>query len=162
MEQADEIARDMCYMYGGHNGMMLAEINRGETKSNFRKWNCIRLLAKAPVEVWDTKVKGKVPDEYGIDLTNDIRKLQGLELLKAMLYRKVGEHDDGTVKVVLETIPDISFLLELQKWNPEGNFDRVSDAIVEAFADKKSELTAKNKMKNKQRAETHVMSREWF
>lgn len=162
MEIADSIARDVCYMYGGHTGMMLAEINRGETKSNFRKWSCVRLLAKAPVEVWDTKVKGKIADEYGIDLGNDIRKLQGLELLYEMLYAKVGTKDGGEDKVFLETIPDLSFLLELQKWHSDGNFDRVSDAIVEAFANKKAVLVAAKKIKRKTKVTNHVMKRAWF
>lgn len=161
MEVADSIARDICYMYGGHTGIMLAEINRGETKSNFRKWGCVKLLAKAPVEVWDTKIKGKIPDEYGIDISNDIRKLQGLELLKELLYTKIGEFDDGKIKYVLHTIPDISFLLEIQKWHPEGNFDRVSEAIIEAFNDKKLHLNAAAKMKSVQRITSHILEREW-
>lgn len=162
METMDGIARDICYLYGGHTGMMLAEVNRGETKSNFRKWNCVRLLAKAPVEVWDVKVKGKIADEYGIDLTNDIRKLQGLELLKEMLYTVIGTNDDGTDKLFLETIPDLAFLLEIQKWHNEGNFDRVSDAIVEAFANKKMKLTAAKKLERRTKVTNHVMKRAWF
>lgn len=161
MEIADGIARDICNMYGGATGIMLAEINRGETKSNFRKWNCVRLLAKAPVEVWDTKIKGKVPDEYGIDITNDIRKLQGLELLKELLYTKVGEFDDGKPKYVLHSIPDLAFLLEVQKWHSEGNFDRVSEAIIYGFLYKKFLITAASKIKSAQKMTSHILEREW-
>jgi hypothetical protein len=161
MEEADGIARDICYMYGGHPEIMLAEINRGETKSNFKKWGCTKLLAKAPIEVWDTKIKGKVPDEYGLSLGNDIRKLQGLELLKELLYTKVGEFEDGTTRYVLHLIPDIAFLTEIQKWRLDGNFDRVSDAIIEAFAHKKLLLKAASKLKQAAKTTSHILEREW-
>ena len=162
MEYADAVARDLCYLYGGNPGIMLFEANRGETKSNFKKWGCTRLLAKTPVEVWDTKVKARIPDEYGLDLSNDIIKIQGLQLLKEMLYRITGEHDDGSVRYVLDHIPDLDFLLELQKWHMGGNFDRVSDAIVEAFKDKRLQIVAHTKMKTRKRVSNHIMQREWF
>lgn len=161
LEEGDAIARDICLMYGGNKGMMLFENNRGETKSNFKKWGCTKLLAKAPVEVWDTKIKGSLPDDYGVNLSNDIRKLQGLQLLKAMLYMKVGTNEDGSDKVFLETIPDVAFLLEIQKWHNEGNFDRVSDAIIEAFAHKRSEISAASKIQTRKRTTSHIMEREW-
>lgn len=163
MEEADEIAYYMCMYYGGHDRVMLAEINRGETKSNFKKRGALKLLAKEPIVVWDTKIKESMVSSYGINLDNDIRKLQGLKLLQAMLYKVVGKDEDDNDIVFLETIPDLSFLIELQKWRIDGNFDRVSDAIVEAFADKRAEITASRKLKKESEAKKTVgiWEREW-
>jgi hypothetical protein len=143
--------------------MLLAEINRGETKSNFKKWGYTKLLAKAPVVVWDTKIKETAVNDLGIDISNDIRKLQGLKLLQAMLYRVVGKDNDDNEIVFLQTIPDLAFLLELQKWRIDGNFDRVSDAIIEAFADKKLELNAARRLKKTEEVTKTlgVFEREW-
>lgn len=163
MEEADEIALHMCLYYGGHPRMLLAEINRGETKSNFKKWGYTKLLAKSPVVVWDTKIKETTVNDLGIDISNDIRKLQGLKLLQAMLYRVVGKDDDNNEIVFLQTIPDLAFLLELQKWRIDGNFDRVSEAIIEAFADKKLELTVARWLKKTAEATKTlgVFERDW-
>lgn len=164
LEQADMIALKLCLMYGGHKRMMLHENNRGETKSNFKKWGYLKLLDFSPVEVWDTKIKGEIPNEYGIDLTNDIRKIQGLELLKEMLYERIGSNDDDTDKLFLDAIPDPIALLEISKWNNDGNFDRVSDFIVRAFQWKKLKLKAKKKLDDTVKASkivTHIMEREW-
>lgn len=162
MEESDRIAYMLCMYFGGHPGIMLAEVNRGETKSNFKKFGAIKLLDKEPVVVWDSKIKPDAPTAYGIKISNDIRLLQGLRLLKEMLYEEVSEDEEGNKKYVLQTISDISFLLELQKWHNDGNFDRVSDAIVEAFAHKKLHTIAAIKLKTRKTLKESVLTRAWF
>ena len=163
MEEADRIARNIVMFYGGHKNSLLVEITRGETRSNFKKWGCTNLLSKEPVVVWDNKIKETSVKSYGIDISNDIRKLQGLELLKAMLYHKVGVDQNGNDIVFLQTIPDIAFLSELQKWNNDGNYDRVSDAIVEAFNHKRMEVYASIKLQRRHKLEEEtVMTRDWY
>ena len=162
MEEADNISLMMALLYGGHTGILLAEIDRGETKSNYRKWGYTKLLDKEPVVVWDTKIKVDTPANYGIKIGNDIRKLQGLRLLSDMLYEETGEDDKGNTRYVLHTIPDLPFLLEIQKWHNDGNFDRVSEAIIEAFAHKKLHVLAKIKLKTRKRLKESIMTRDWF
>lgn len=161
MEEADEIGRFLCMYFGGHKGIMLAEIDRGETRSNFKKWGCTNLLAREPVVVWDTKVKVTTASEIGIRLGNDIRKLQGLRLLKEEFYEVVAENEDGTPKYAIEFIPDLSYLLEIQKWNADGNFDRVSEGIIGAFAYKKRKVTATLKLKTRTKVRESALTREW-
>ncbi len=162
MEEADRIALQLCLHYGAHPGMMLAEVDRGETKSNFKKFGHLKLMDKEPVVVWDSKIKVDAPTSYGMRIGNDIRKLQGLRLLKEMLYEKVGEDDEGNDRIVLQTIDDLPFLLELNKWHNDGNFDRVSDAIIEAFAHKKLYTLATLKLKTRKKVKESVMTRTWF
>jgi len=142
LEDADRIVKNLGLLYGGHKGIILAETNRGETVSNFKKWNCKQMLDKEPTMVWDNKIKPSQITTIGMNLGNDIIKLKGLRLLKRMLYETVGKDDDGNDILFFETIPDLSFLLEVDKFKYDGNFDRVSDAIIEAFKHKKMELKA--------------------
>ena len=169
LEEADEIGKNLAIFYGNHKGMLLAETNRGETVSNFKKWGCKRLLAKEPTMIWDTKIKPSQINTIGINIANDITKLKGLRLLKAMIYEVIGVDDNGIEIYAFEKYDDLPFLLELDKFKYDGNFDRVSDAIVEAFTHKKLELEAAKSADRNKRIEEQsneaiedIFERAWY
>lgn len=72
------------------------EVNRGETVSNFTKWKALKYLMKDPVELWDSSIKAKVTVSYGVNMgggsgQGTTKVLEGLRLLKEMLYSEVGK-----------------------------------------------------------------------
>ena len=136
LEEADRI----CYLlarYYNCIGTVGVEVNRGETVSNFSKWHALKYLMKDPVQLWDTSLKGAVSTSYGVNMGGDAggttKKLEGLRLLKEMLYSEVGKDDLGRPKRLFHTIYDYQSILELKKWNSIGNFDRVSEMIIRAL-----------------------------
>lgn len=73
------------------------EVNRGETVSNFTKWKALKYLMKDPVELWDSSIKAKVTASYGVNMgggsgQGTTKVLEGLRLLKEMLYSEVGKN----------------------------------------------------------------------
>lgn len=148
LDEADECFLCLCLFYGivGTAGV---ETNRGETVSNFRRWGYLKLLEHEPLFVWDVSMKGKVSTTYGYNMGGADKKLNALRLLREMLYEEVGKHEDGTPKYMFEFILDYQTILELKKWNAEGNFDRVSQMIIRAIQWKSWKLIAEDKLKNR-------------
>lgn len=148
LEEADECFLNLCIFYNivGTAGV---ETNRGETVSNFRKWGETRRLEHEPLYVWDPTIKGKVSTSYGYNIGAGDKKLNGLRLLKEMLYEEVGKKEDGSPKRMFEYILDYQTILELKKWNAEGNFDRVSQMIIRAIQRKANQLVAESKLRNR-------------
>ena len=68
--------------------------------------------------------------------------LEGLRMLKEMLYSEVGKDEHGKPKLFFHTIYDYQTILELKKWNSVGNFDRVSEMIIHALQWKQSDVQA--------------------
>lgn len=132
LEEADWICYLLAKLYNCV-GTVAVEINRGETVSNFKKWKALRYLMKDPVEIWDTSLKGNVSSTYGVNMGDGPKKLEGLRLLKEMLYSVIGKNDNGDDVYFFQTIYDYQSILELKKWNAVGNFDRVSEMIMRAL-----------------------------
>nr|DAQ92184.1 MAG TPA: Terminase large subunit [Crassvirales sp.] len=146
LEEADKI----CYLlarYYNCIGTTGVEVNRGETVSNFTKWKALKYLMKDPVEIWDTSLKAHVSASYGVNMgggsgTGSTKVLEGLRMLKEMLYSEVGKDEHGKPKLFFHTIYDYQTILELKKWNSVGNFDRVSEMIIHALQWKQSDVQA--------------------
>lgn len=132
LEEADEICYRLARLYNCV-GTVAVEINRGETVSNFKKWRALRYLMKDPVEIWDTSLKGAAVSTYGVNMGDGPKKLEGLRLLKEMLYTVIGKTETGDDIYFFQTIYDYQTILELKKWNAVGNFDRVSEMIMRAL-----------------------------
>lgn len=97
------------------------EVNRGETVRNFTKWKALKYLMKDPVELWDNSVKAKASATYGINMGGGAgqagvgtKVLEGLRLLKEMLYSEVGKNALGQPIYVFQTIYDYQTILELK------------------------------------------------
>ena len=146
LEEADKI----CYLlarYYNCIGTTGVEVNRGETVSNFTKWKALKYLMKDPVEIWDTSLKAHVSASYGVNMgggsgAGSTKVLEGLRMLKEMLYSGVGKDEHGKPKLFFHTIYDYQTILELKKWNSVGNFDRVSEMIIHALQWKQSDVQA--------------------
>lgn len=168
LEEADKICLLLAKYYNciGTTGV---EINRGETVSNFTKWKALKYLMKDPVEIWDTSIKGNVVSTYGVNMGDGNKKLEGLRLLKEMLYSIIGKDELGNDVYLFQTIYDYQSILELKKWNAVGNFDRVSEMIIRALQwrlcdiESAKELAHRKKInKNDDGNNTHIMKRNWF
>ena len=146
----DELLRLVCLFY---NAKVLPEVNRGETLSNFRSFKLLNSrILKDPRSLLE---KGKYAPNagYGMVIGESDAKLEGLRMLKELLYTKNSVGEDGEFKYWLHYIYDLPFLLELQAFNLINNFDRISDAILAAFQYKHTFVKkgSFNKNRNKER-----------
>lgn len=166
LEEADEKFYRLCKWYNCI-GTGLVEINRGETVSNFRKWKATRYLGYEPLYVWDSAVKEKVSTSYGYNIGSSLKKLDGLRLLKEFLYEVIGKNEFGEDIYVFERFLDYQTILELKKFNAEGNFDRISSLILLGIYWKSIDIKGKRELANRKKAtedndKTDIFNRQWF
>jgi hypothetical protein len=173
LEEADWICYLMARYYNciGTTGV---EVNRGETVRNFTKWKALKYLMKDPVELWDNSVKAKASATYGINMGGGAgqagvgtKVLEGLRLLKEMLYSEVGKNELGQPIYVFQTIYDYQTILELKKWNSKGNFDRVSEMIIRALQWRLTDIQAAKELSHRKKATVNnykddILSRGWY
>lgn len=168
LEEADKVCLLLAIYYNciGTTGV---EINRGETVSNFSKWKALKYLMKDPVQIWDTSIKGNVVSTYGVNMGDGTKKLEGLRLLKEMLYTVVGQDDLGNDIYLFQTIYDYQSILELKKWNSLGNFDRVSEMIIRALQWRLCDIEAAKLLAHRKKVteddnnnNKNILKRAWF
>jgi hypothetical protein len=166
LEEADEKFYRLCKWYNCI-GTGLVEINRGETVSNFRKWKATKYLGYEPLYVWDSAVKEKVSTSYGYNIGSGLKKLDGLRLLKEFLYEVIGKNEFGEDIYVFERFLDYQTILELKKFNAEGNFDRISSLILLGIYWKSVDIKGKRELANRKKVtedndKTDIFNRQWF
>lgn len=166
LEEADEKFYRLCKWYNCI-GTGLVEINRGETVSNFRKWKATRYLGYEPLYVWDSAVKEKVSTSYGYNIGSGPKKLDGLRLLKEFLYEVIGKNEFGEDIYVFERFLDYQTILELKKFNSEGNFDRISSLILLGIYWKSIDIKGKRELASRKKVteendKTDIFNRQWF
>lgn len=166
LEEADEKFYRLCKWYNCI-GTGLVEINRGETVSNFRKWKATKYLGYEPLYVWDSAVKEKVSISYGYNIGSGLKKLDGLRLLKEFLYEVIGKNEFGEDIYVFERFLDYQTILELKKFNAEGNFDRISSLILLGIYWKSIDIKGKRELANRKKVtedndKTDIFNRQWF
>ena len=166
LEEADKVCLLLAKYYNciGTTGV---EINRGETVSNFTKWKALKYLMKDPVQIWDTTLKGAIVGTYGVNMSDGAKKLEGLRLLKEMLYTIIGKDDLGKDVYLFQTIYDYQTILELKKWNSLGNFDRVSQMIIRALQWKLEDIEAAKALAHRKKVlenpdTRNILMRDWF
>lgn len=166
LEEADKTCLLLAKYYNclGTTGV---EINRGETVSNFTKWKALKYLMKDPVQIWDTTLKGATVGTYGVNMGDGAKKLEGLRLLKEMLYTVIGKDDLGNDVYLFQTIYDYQTILELKKWNALGNFDRVSQMIIRALQWKLEDIEAAKALAHRKKVlenpdTRNILMRDWF
>lgn len=173
LEEADWICYLMARYYNciGTTGV---EVNRGETVRNFTKWKALKYLMKDPVELWDNSVKAKASATYGINMGGGAgqagvgtKVLEGLRLLKEMLYSEVGKNELGQPIYVFQTIYDYQTILELKKWNSKGNFDRVSEMIIRALQWRLTDIQAAKELSHRKKStvnnyKDNILTRGWY
>lgn len=166
LEEADEKFYRLCKWYNCI-GTGLVEINRGETVSNFRKWKATKYLGYEPLYVWDSAVREKVSTSYGYNIGSGPKKLDGLRLLKEFLYEVIGKNEFGEDIYVFERFLDYQTILELKKFNAEGNFDRISSLILLGIYWKSIDIKGKRELANRKKVtedndKTDIFNRQWF
>lgn len=166
LEEADEKFYRLCKWYNCI-GTGLVEINRGETVSNFRKWKATKYLGYEPLYVWDSAVKEKVSTSYGYNIGSGSKKLDGLRLLKEFLYEVIGKNEFGEDIYVFERFLDYQTILELKKFNAEGNFDRISSLILLGIYWKSIDIKGKRELASRKKVtedndKTDIFNRQWF
>lgn len=167
LEEADRVCYYLAKYYNciGTTGV---EINRGETVSNFTKWKALKYLMKDPVQIWDTSIKGNVVSTYGVNMGDGTKKLEGLRLLKEMLYSVIGKDELGNDVYLFQTIYDYQSILELKKWNNLGNFDRVSEMIIRALQWRLCDIEAAKQLAHRKKVvdgddlRNDILHRDWF
>lgn len=166
LEEADHIFLLLCKWYHAI-GTGIVEVNRGETTSNFKKWRSLNYLAHEPLYVWDSNIKEKVSSTYGYVITEGTRKLDALRLFKEFLWTTIGKNANGEDVYMFERIYDYQAVLEIKKWNPMGNFDRVSEMLLIGIYWKSIDVKGRAELESRKRLENAVdqndiMDREWF
>lgn len=166
LEEADEKFYRLCKWYNCI-GTGIVEINRGETVSNFRKWKATKYLGYEPLYVWDSAVKEKVSTSYGYNISGGPKKLDGLRLLKEFLYEVIGKNEFGEDIYVFERFLDYQTILELKKFNSEGNFDRISSLILLGIYWKSIDIKGKRELASRKKVtedndKTDIFNRQWF
>ena len=166
LEEADEKFYRLCKWYNCI-GTGLVEINRGETVSNFRKWKATKYLGYEPLYVWDSAVKEKVSTSYGYNIGSALKKLDGLRLLKEFLYEVIGKNEFGEDIYVFGRFLDYQTILELKKFNAEGNFDRISSLILLGIYWKSIDIKGKRELASRKKViedndKTDIFNRQWF
>ena len=168
LEEADRICYELAKDYNCI-GTTNVEINRGETVSNFKKWNALKYLSFDPVFVWDNNFKEKVSTSYGYSIT-PANKLEGLRLLKEFLYEVVGKDENGNDIHMFQLIYDYQSILELKKWSENGNYDRVSSMILRGIEWKAMKLLNEDALKSRieltedniDKHDNDILSRDWY
>lgn len=167
LEEADRI----CYLlarYYNCIGTTNVEVNRGETVSNFRKWNALQYLACEPLYVWDASFKGKVNSTYGFNISGEQHKLDCVRLTKEFLYEEIGKDEHGNPIRNFHRIYDYQTILELKKWSTKGNYDRVSSMLLRGIEWKGFNILAGDELEHRKDLtpanidENDILNREWY
>ena len=167
LEEADKI----CYylaVYYNCVGTTNVEVNRGETVSNFRKWNALKFLSCEPLEVFDASFKGKVNTTYGYNISGEQHKLDCVRLTKEFLYEEIGKDEFGNSIRNFHRIYDYQTILELKKWSSKGNYDRVSSILLRGIEWKSMKLNAENELNHRKDLDVDnldtndILSRDWY
>ena len=167
LEEADRICYLLARFYNCI-GTTNVEINRGETVSNFRKWNGLQYLSTEPLFVWDPTFKGKVNSTYGYNISGEQHKLDCIRLLKEFLYEEIGRDEFDNPIRNFHRIWDYQAILELKKWNNKGNFDRVSEMLLRGIEWKgfnieaEDELSKRKELNAENLEDNDILSRPWF
>lgn len=78
-----------------------------------------------------------------MNMTKELKR-QGLTYAAEWVMRSRGIDENGNEILNLHRIYDLGLLTELSKWNPNGNFDRVSALIVGMFQLRDQDARAEN------------------
>lgn len=132
-ERQDDYNRNLFLLADYYNCKVGFENNRGDVIGYAKRFNRLHYLEEE-FEILDNKQKKKKPGKttnrpYGIRMSEP-RKNQGQVYLRDWLLTPLSMYEDGRERLVLHTILDPALLNELIKYNPDGNFDRVSALLI--------------------------------
>lgn len=166
LEEADRI----CYYlakYYNCLGTTNVEVNRGETVSNFKKWNATQFLGCEDLGVFDATFRGKINTTFGYNMSGEAKKLDSIRLLREFLYEECGKDEFGNSVYNFNHIYDYQTILELKKFSIKGNFDRVSSMLLRGIEWKSMALKAEDAMGRHEMTMEDadgdaILNRDWF
>jgi len=118
-----EVCRRMLLYYGA---VGMYENNLIGLYNYFEQEKCLYLLAETPYQLRQAEYKPGTSTSKGIHNTGNINSV-GIDFINSWLITKTGVNSDS---IMLSTIQCPALLKELIRYNPEGNFDRVSSLIM--------------------------------
>lgn len=127
------------------NCKVLIEAGTGETINNFKTWKYRNKLMLDPTALIDRSVATSSKVAYGIVIGDGDTKLEGLGMFRDFQYEIIGRTDDGSPIYRLHDNYSIGLCLEMQRYNSNDNFDRISDAIVAMFEFRRHTLLSRHK-----------------
>jgi len=130
-KEMDEISMDICDYY---NAKILPEMDRGNVKANYKAAGVTNKILPDPTEViLNRKVNTGKSLSLGMIIGKGNRKIEGIDYFKDFLYEKISVGIDGRIMRRFHFIHDLPFLLEIDKFRFNGNFDRISSAILAVY-----------------------------
>jgi hypothetical protein len=105
-----------------YNAKILAEMDRGDVKINFKAENAMDLLLPDPIDV----MAGKKNPSKGILMGTSSRSFDSMNALKDFLNEIVTEDENGIRRKRVEYILDLPTVREINLFNFKSNFDRIS------------------------------------
>lgn len=149
MEENDRLLYLACLRW---NAKVLIEAGTGETVPNFKKWHAKKFLLRDPSHYIDRTSGHLSSDTYGIVVGDGEKKMEGLRMVKDMVYEVIGYDDESKPKYYLQSLYDLATCYELDRFNSTGNFDRLSTMIVAAFEFEKDAIIRQRKIRNSSNA----------
>jgi hypothetical protein len=147
LDTMEENDRLLLYASIRYNCKVLIEAGTGETIPNFKKWGYRSKLLRDPTYYLNKDIDEKLKNSYGIFISDGEIKFEGLRILRDLLYSIIQYNENGTPVYLFQTIYDISLIEELNTFDFEGNFDRISAAIVAAFEYQKDSILIERAIK---------------
>jgi len=154
LKEYDELLRLVALLY---RAKILPEVNRGETLANFRSFGLLNShILKDPRSLIS---KGRYASNagFGMVIGDGDTKLEGLRMLKEILYTEESVDENGEIHYTLNSVYDLPFLLELQSFSLLGNYDRISDAILAAYQYKHTSIKNESKSSNKPKRDRRLI-----
>lgn len=145
-----------------YNAKILPETDRGDTVAFFRKHKRLDRLVKQPHRVFNLKVSDVKEDTYGITIGKGNRKSEAITYFREWLHSTRGNDSEGVIKYNFHYIFDLPFLEEIRDWNPDDNFDRLSDFLLAMFDDKELSLSKQAVKDTSKKSKKSIFKKEWY
>ncbi len=134
-DSQDEFNEQMFLLNEYYNGKIGFENDRGDVVGYAKRTRSTHVLLEE-VGIIDARENiniRKLGRIFGISCGTEQRKAQGDIFIRDWLKEKRGTDEDGKPILNLHMIYDVALLDELLRYNPKGNFDRVSALRILAF-----------------------------
>lgn len=127
----NDISIMLAEYYGGHPESVLFESDRGDVRQHYALKKKEHLLAPEPDIVFDKETQyTKKGRKVGLAMGLGKRKGTASLWFRDWIYKVRDINEDGVELLQLYTIKDLGLLREIEKYNPEFNFDRLSCNFV--------------------------------
>ncbi len=129
-QSQDEYNRNLFMLAEYYNAKIGFENDRGEVIAYAKRFRKMHLLQEEFEMLDKRELRSKtVKRQYGMHMTEQ-RKAQGELYIRDWLVSGRGSNEDGEMTLNMHKIYDPALLLELIKFNRQGNFDRAMALMI--------------------------------